>query len=136
MSETGNLAHHDHPAGVMAGRAAEGRPPRCDVAVRRRQRGSRQPRAGGEGQGERQGDGVAEVNRGALWQSAQAVGGVRGRWERRLWTPPVMGLQRDERAEAEESRRESTKLPLAVRSQRKRNAAWLHAQVDPAKEPH
>jgi len=66
------------------------------VDVRWRQRGSWQPRAGGEGQGEGQRDRVAEVNWRALGQSAQAVGGVRGRWERRLW-PPVRRLRKDER---------------------------------------
>lgn len=60
--------------------------------MRRRHRGSRLPRARGEGQGERQRDRVAEVNWRALGQSAQAVGGVGGRWEHRLW-PPVRRLE-------------------------------------------
>lgn len=62
--------------------------------VRWRHRGSWLYRSRGERQGERQRDRVAEVNWRALGQSAQAVGGVRGRRERSLW-PPMRRLQKD-----------------------------------------
>lgn len=69
-------------------------------SVGRRGRGSglhgAQSRHRREGQGERQRDWVAEVNRRALGQSAQAVGGVGGLWKSSLW-PSVRRLWKDER---------------------------------------
>lgn len=91
----------------MAWRTAKRRPPGGNVDVRWGHRGPRLPGTRGEGQGERQRDGVAEVNRRALWQSAQAVGGVVCRWEHRLW-PPVGRLQKRWKTEAEESVRRET----------------------------
>ncbi|TNN73850.1 hypothetical protein EYF80_015867 [Liparis tanakae] len=90
---------HERPQGVMARRAPKGRPPRWDVEVRRRQRGSGQP---GEGQGEGQRDGVAEVDRRTLGKSAHAAGRVGGR---RLGPTVVMRLQKDERQKQEQSKK-------------------------------
>lgn len=80
--------------------------------MRRGRRGSRLPGARGEGQRERQRDGVAEVNWRALGQSAQAEGGVGGRWEHRLW-PSVSRLRRDERVseDGETLRKSHINLP-------------------------
>lgn len=78
------LTYHDHPAGVMARRTAKRRSLGRHVDVGQRHWGSRLHGARGDGQRERQRDGVAEVNGRALGQSAQAVGRVRGWRESRL----------------------------------------------------